>query len=330
MRLALIILILLIPVLVNSTPQFAQVPFRNQDLEQFRELRKILTHSWTIPGLNDQFVPQGIEVVPNTPYLLLSGYVAENYSRHLFFADRRTQVTQKFAVVVLVHKDTGAALRWARLISASGTTLRWHAGGIAVVGSYIYIPTRGALAVFRLSPLLESSEFQVDLILESRVSEITTRGSFASSWGDLVIIGDFQVGRSDINPQAFGLRIDRGQKRFSTILEFDIPLQTQGIAISDQGLLAVSQSYGRHPSLISIYRIPEDIVTRIERIEIASIKASVQDFPLIQHLKAPPGSEGLVWIDQNTLAIVFEGGALPYRNRWSTLEDRVLFLKVSY
>ncbi|MCD8481298.1 MAG: hypothetical protein LR015_00640 [Verrucomicrobia bacterium] len=48
----------------------------------------------------------------------------------------------------------------------------------------------------------------------------------------------------------------------------------------------------------------------------------ISEFQPLRTIMAPPGSEGLIWIS-NQLAVVFEGGALPYRERWNSIEDRV-------
>ena len=108
--------------------------------------------------------------------------------------------------------------------------------------------------------------------------------------------------------------------------------RAQGIAVGDDGVVALSLSYGNADSEIAFYRLgdSQSLLQGPGRTALPD-GASVRSWTLSEAnrvgpvLRAPPGSEGVTWIN-GRLAVVFEGGAYPYRTRWARLEDRVLVL----
>lgn len=309
--------------------------FRNQDLEKFPAFQKRVTRSFTVPGLAAGFVPQGIAPIEGHPKVLLSGYVAG----------------EKSAVVILIDENTGQPIRVGRLTSGGNFKNR-HAGGLVVAGDYFWIPGNGVLLRFPLGQLLaEDSPDCVNVEMDARLEDIESRGSYLAMWGDYMVVGDFGSNRDAHLPVCHHRSPGNRQLRYRSI-GFKMNTETvmpaninrpsfiihhgehvQGIAIRDDGLVLLSRSWGDNPSRLELYRIP---------IEGTGIKAnttspyaagndrgdfipsvSLSEANHLETILAPPGSEGII-VMGNRATTVFEGGAYDYRDRWKTLEDRVI------
>ena len=236
-----------------------------------------------------------------------------------------------------------------------------HAGGIHVDDGSIWVPSENKLYRFSLSQLWGAAGTIIDL-KPAKVLTIDSKGSFVSGMGEHLLVGEFIKERKQVpayhqspsgrhhawtavyNTNRLIHEPERNpfitSKDGTKLIRPDGVLhhrqKVQGIAMREDGWIALSISYGNTDSKIAFYRVPFDMNhpdTWPDRTSLPS-GYSIPSFTLSSEnheftLKAPAGSEELVWLRDNLLAIAFEGGAYPYRTRWDRLEDRTLILDLT-
>lgn len=358
--------------LADAPGLLSVTPFRNQELEAYDKLKSMVVSGWTIPGLGAYFVPQGVDWVDapqdegsfgDGKFLILSGYIGEEFNNPRLNRAQRLQVTQQRSAVILVNAETGEPVSAARLLYRNGNPMRLHAGGIAVWNRSFWIPGPHVLYRFDLNELFQKPGEVITLQPTGPAVHVASRGSFVSVSGDSLLVGDFLLDREEnpayrqspvegVQHQAWtavylldpetGALVDNGRYKTANDREVLIPhavihhrLQAQGIAVREDGLLALSVSYGNRDSRIAFYRpyhenrpleLPAPSTTALpDGTQVPSWTLHEGNWK--ETITAPPGSEGLAWSGAR-LAIAFEGGAYPYRLRWTRLEDRVLILDV--
>lgn len=96
--------------------------------------------------------------------------------------------------------------------------------------------------------------------------------------------------------------------------------------------LAVSTSYGPHPSQFTFYACPS--ATELRRVGLpcgATTSVALADAEPLATLVLPAGAQDLDWNGEHLL-VTFEGGARRYRERWrarsALVEDRCLILQL--
>ncbi|MDD6840266.1 MAG: hypothetical protein PUD65_03000, partial [Spirochaetales bacterium] len=91
----------------------------------------------TIPGLSDDFVPQGVTVTDDGT-ILICGYSSSNNPSRIY-----SIVDGKESVVYLENED--------------GTLYKGHAGGITSSGDYVYISNASKIFILRLKDVLSTT-----------------------------------------------------------------------------------------------------------------------------------------------------------------------------
>ena len=92
----------------------------------------------TIPGLSDDFVPQGVTVTDDGTILICGYSSSDNPSRIYAIGDGKERV------VYLENED--------------GTLYKGHAGGITSSGEYVYISNASKIFILRLKDVLSSHD----------------------------------------------------------------------------------------------------------------------------------------------------------------------------
>jgi len=347
------------------------IPFRNQNLEGYPDFAA-LAHkdsSKTIPGLSANFVPQGICWIPDSDQVLISGYQGLTFKQEWQaisqrpFIKQAARVDEKASVVILLRN--GVPKRIAYLADENGDRMSRHAGGIAVWNGSFWIPGNYRLYRFPLKSLLDGDEDVVTVKSDHAHMPVDSTGSFISAYGDDLLIGDF--GREGSHPTpshhrsamtqhlawTAAYRMDKAtnlpistnryllldtEGQSHDVLTPDYVLHhrqlVQGIAVRNDGLIALSLSYGDTDSKIAFYRIDNtgDASSAPSQTRLPN-GSTIPSWTLSEGnwtgttIKAPPGSEGLAW-NGKQLAIAFEGGAYPYRERWTKIEDRIILLNI--
>lgn len=283
-----------------------------------RSLYSFLEHGQdtgiVVPGLQQNFVPQGIAYWPDRNCFLLSGYFAP--------------VSQQLSSVVLaVDRKSGTMVGEYTLETEEGRAYIGHFSGLAVgerdlfvTGSYcLYrIPLREFTRVGRKGSLQVAQELPVSTAAASCVyaNGILWVGEHyhAKAYplkGEHVMRGnDGQI----YSAWLIGYRITK-QGELAPCAVYSIPDRIQGVAVSEDGKVVLSQSYGRtNPSAILIFQNP-----RVRQPD-AWVQADGVQVPLwfldsingVEDLAAPPMAEGCCYVD-GCVYVIFESAAYYYR-----------------
>lgn len=211
----------------------------------YRDFYKRAEPSFTIPGLGDGFVPQGVTEVGES--ILVSGYMTK---------DRPSRI---YAV-------KNGKSSYAEILNADGTPYKGHGGGIDTYGDRAFLAGDGALEILSLSDVLDGD------------GKATVKGSFDPgldpAWctvsGECIFMGSFAYNKVDnYKPEEKEtFTTPTGEKNVSLIKCFALdstapnginptPMyaisageKVQGLAFADENTLILSTSYGLTSSLL--------------------------------------------------------------------------------
>jgi len=293
--------------------------------EAYKEFFKEFSADFTIPGLFEGIIPQGICYIGKLNLYAVSGYYEDGAFP---------------SMIMLVDGETGKFTKAFPLKNVDGKDYFGHAGGLASSEDYVYITSENACYVFEADKLkdLKNGEY---LSFESNF-RLNTAGSFACYNDGVLWTGDFIESSDKARENARKVTTLGSGETFYAYCEgyvlkdglpdvkklnsenngyipdymIAIPEQIQGMAFTNSGKLIFSTSYGRkNDSLIYVY----DDVLISERVGVYTVDGTEIDLLacssdlLKETIIAPPMAEGIVQGDKGQL-IIFESGAEKYRN----------------
>ncbi len=292
--------------------------------EQYKNFNKSFSPDFTVPGLLEGVIPQGLCYDPKEDNFVISGYYEnEEYP----------------SVIMIVDGKSSKMTAYHPLKNMDGTDYIGHAGGIAASNGYIFISSDSECYVFSLEALQNTESGQA--IQFTSKFRLWTKGSFAGISDGILWFGDFI--ESDDKAKQGAERIttlDSGETFYAycegyTLEEglpsvkkinsssngyipdyfLAIPEQVQGMAVTKTDKLVFTSSYGRkNDSYIYIF---EDVFLS-EKTETITIDEQSVDLYACssQHLSekiiAPPMIEGIT-TKNGELCTIFESGAAKYR-----------------
>lgn len=219
--------------------------------------------AFVIPGLNDDFVPQGFCYDENETQYLISGYNSQGKASSIY--------------VVNDEKDEEQTpTKRVSLAKADGKAFTGHAGGVAINGDYVYLANGQYIYVFLYSDIKQAKNGDKVCIIGSKPIKSSSgddavSASFVHTCGDKLYVGEFHDGgKYKVNP-AHKETTPTGEKRNALMLEYDlnvadseygiakkpncvfaIPNKVQGVCV-DGDKIYLSTSYGLSFSQIFKY-----------------------------------------------------------------------------
>jgi hypothetical protein len=304
------------------------------------DLDALLVGSFTIPGLDTDYVPQGVCWMPGGELIALTFHMPDKSAA---------------SKLVLVELRSGRGVHAFDLADEFDAPYTGHAGGVAVHVGFVWVASGGRARRHSLDDVLAA---RTDRLVAAEGFDADARCSYASSDGTHLWLGDFALARSAAYPTvvhhaaragalpawAAGYSIDRdGTPTNRRQYEVDGRVthapdrvvftgeKVQGFAVCGD-TLAVSTSYGPHPSQLTFYAWPSATDVRYVGLPRgATTGVDVADAEPFATLELPAGAQGLDWNGEHLL-VTFEGGARRYRERWrargALVEDRCLILRV--
>lgn len=252
---------------------------------------------FTIPGLNDGFVPQGIHYIAEEDAFLVTGYQQDRSDSRVYYLDASRKVTT-----------------WAGMKEMDGSTYTGHTGGIALFGEYVYITNDSTLDVFLLSDLTDGDGVM------TKIGEITAYidPAYCSVEGDYLIAGSFHRDAAGATPGSYLTDTPAGDRNSATAVVFKLDeaspfgvdptpvavlsttAQVQGLCLTDDGDVIISTSWGFAHSYLYVYdgdkiTCDETPYTVTEGVDVPLYY--LDSASLTQTIKAPPMSEEIVWLD---------------------------------
>ena len=295
-----------------------------QENEDYTEFLNEFSSDFTIPGLLEGVIPQGI-----CYNALLNSYIISNYYEDEAYP----------SVITIVSAKTGKFEKALFLQYDDGTDYKGHAGGIACSDDYIFISSDGQCFTISLEAVIKTENYG-SVNFESNF-KLNTKGSFAAFYDDVLWFGDFIESDKKEREKATlvktldsgetfyafceGYILENGLPKFKSINSMQngyvpdyyiaIPEQVQGMAFSKTGNIIFSTSYGRkNNSHLYIY---EDVLIS-ERVGTVDIDGNIINLlacsneNLLKAITALPMSEGMTQ-SKYGVTLVFESGAEKYR-----------------
>lgn len=295
------------------------------EIEDYKNFFKEFKADFTIPGLFEGIIPQGICYIGELDAFAISGY----YEETLFPS-----------MLMLVNAETGKFTKAFPLQNVDGNDFSGHAGGLTVSEDYIYITSESTCYICEINSLKnlkngEKLKFQSNF-------KLNTFGSFACYDNGVLWTGDFIESSDKDREKARKITTLGSGETFYAYCEgyilkdglpdvkkinsettgyipdflLAIPEQVQGMSFTHSGKIIFSTSYGRkNNSKIYVYDdvlLTEKVGTyKIEETEIDLLACS-SDL-LKETIIAPPMAEGITQGEKGQY-IIFESGAEKYRN----------------
>ena len=297
-------------------------------LSSYKKFAACATSEFTVPGLNQSIVPQGMDYWEEMGWMLISGYCSDE-----------SKNGGKGSALFAVDMNSGMMVAEYYLKNIDGTYHTSHAGGVAVTKKNVFIANGSTLYRIPLTELLKQCG---DITIAEEI-KVPTRASLANCSGGILWVGDFQYGSSYPTDEFRHMKNRRGAMYFAWTVGYrldettenelsaaamsggdfatpDIILSTteriQGMAyLPEVGQIALSQSYGRtNASTLFFYEDPMgDEPHTTVTLNGVSVPVWFLDSKLnVKEMPAIPMSEGIANVN-GKLYVLFESGAEKYR-----------------
>ncbi len=213
------------------------------------------TQAFVIPGLNDDFVPQGFCYDEVETQYLISGYDSTGDSSSIY--------------VVNDEKDEAkVATKRVRLAKSNGDKFTGHAGGVALNGDYVYLANGQRIYVFSYDEIKNAkNNATVKFIAYKKIQaqdneNDSVSASFVHTYNGKLYVGEFHDGGKYKADPSHRVTTNAGDTRHALMLEYDlnvtdsqygiatnptrvfaIPNKVQGVCV-DGDTIYCSTSYG--------------------------------------------------------------------------------------
>lgn len=284
-----------------------------------------------IPGLSENFIPQGVCFVEELDLYAVSGYVKGEESR-----------------IYLVSKDN----KWCKKLYLKD--YKEHAGGIASNKKDLWVSSGGneekGGKIYHISTDVLKNAKDGDSVSFDGSFEVFSRASALYANDEMLFVAEFyeykdypvnkahyfQKNHAIASGYKLPLTVDySSNQRPVPDVVLSIPDKVQGMAITDSKNVIFSTSYGRkNDSVLYTY-------ADLEKWEKASVTLDEREVPLyiankesfVSKVKMPTLMEGLDCYD-GSLYVIFESGAKNYSNAkeiistvWKTDIEKALMEK---
>ena len=261
--------------------------------------------AFEIPGLRDNFVPQGFHYDKDNDRFLISGYSSKKAASSVY----------------LVDASTGEEIGCVKLLKKNGEAFTGHAGGVALFGNYLYIAGSGSKCVFvyDYSQVLSCKSGEAVKCLGSFYfkgsDDDYVKASFVSVEGNRLIVGEFFSEPDYPTLDSHKTVTLSGEKHGGVAIEYSLsesaefgidPVPTRAYSIRDKvqgitfdgGKIYLSTSLGFKHSYI--YEYSEAKAAKNGEIVLAGCSLPLYELDgtsLENTYKAPPMAEEIVFKD---------------------------------
>lgn len=273
-----------------------------------------------IPGLDEDFVPQGICFVEALNSFAVSGYSSAG-----------GEGDEALSRIYLINNDT-KAVKKLLLSKPDGTGFDYHAGGIASSGNDVWVASggsekKGGYAYHITADVLAQAADGARVRFDGRF-QTEAKASYMYCDGEMLWIGEFYNKDNPVNPDhAYGrnsaiccgymlpVNVDyTAETKLVPDVVLSIPDQVQGMSVTDNGEVVFSTSYGRRNN--SVMHIYSDYKSwKTDTAEVFGTKDiplyTADSDSLITKITMPTLMEAFDYYD-GRLYLIFESGAKTY------------------
>ncbi len=273
-----------------------------------------------IPGLKEEYVPQGLGYISSEDWFVVSSYYSKGPS-----------------ILSFLNGTTGEFIKSVIVLNEDGSNYTGHAGGVAVSKSNLWISSGSYLRKISLEKILSSKDGE-EIRIESKFNA-GTNASFAAYKNGVIWSGEFYRFDNYLTDPTHYQKIETGERNNAWITGFkldettdelinsipidasipvtpdyiiSVPDIVQGVAFLDNGKIALSKSYGRaNDSVIQIYGFDSASTADVD-IKGKSVPLWVlSNLNLERELLVLPMSEGIIQKD-DYFYILYESAAKKY------------------
>ncbi|MCR8643839.1 hypothetical protein NV379_14380 [Paenibacillus sp. N1-5-1-14] len=291
-----------------------------------------------VPGLLQDYIPQGIAYMQEQDWILVSYYRED----------------ENPSLLVVIDAQTGKHLKSLQLFQANKEPYKEHAGGVTVSKKYVWISSNSNMYYLKKEDLVQAEP--IGKLYMAGHFKTDVRASFTTYSDGVLWAGEFANGTADYPTDlSHHITSDRDQTTYLAWAEgfqldeqtdlptnqassagitvpsyaLAIPNRIQGMTVRHDQLI-LSESFGRNTegSLI----IHKNILREKPHKE---VDFSGNKVPLwfldssnrVTTISGPPMTEGIV-DNKNTLYVLFESGANKFRSSGSYPLDRIYTLEL--
>ncbi|MBQ2945059.1 MAG: hypothetical protein IJD95_00660 [Clostridia bacterium] len=272
--------------------------------------------AFVIPGLSDNFVPQGFHYDAEKGYFIISGYDSKDNASPIY----------------LVDKQSGETVKRVELYKENGEIFTGHSGGVALFGDNLYVAGGGSKCIFVFSykEVLENDKATCKGKFMLKASEADSMSaSFVTVSGNRLVVGEYRGEPQYTTPESHYFTTASGEFHGALALEFNLsdefeygidPEPSRAYTIRDKvqgleianGKIYLSTSWGISHSVI--YEYDESKLVNEGTVNIIGKTLplySLDSVSLLNEYTVAPMSEELVMLD-GKLYIMCESACNKY------------------
>ncbi len=271
---------------------------------------KAASTGFVLPGLEQYFVPQGMDRWDEAGVFLISGY---------FNPTTYSSASVLLAVDATTGQYTG---EWV-IKNKNGSAHTGHDGGVAVTADDIYLSTSSKL--YRISlEQLKTVGNHGDLKIEEEIS-VPVRASYCNYSNGYLFVGEFSINgnasytitgheHGDYYAWTVAYRLGSdGRPEKNPAFVISTPERIQGFCMTDDGRIFMTRSYGRtNDSYLYITSSSPLSGSPAGTVKINKVDVPIYETGSFSSVKTVPMAEGCTWRDGKAW-IIFESGAYYYR-----------------
>ena len=265
----------------------------------YKDYYSNLTKLCKNPGLNEDYIPQGITFFDNK--IITVGYMNNQTNSRIYVIDSKTNEEKHFKLI------------------SNGKDFLGHTGGIQYLNGFLYLADEGTgIYKIPINSLNKNSSTTIDIGTPTKVN---SNSSFVFGRDNYLYVGEFHRNTDyectniiEHNGKINYAIVEKyNVNDFTTPVEiYSIPDQIQGFCIKTDGTIILSSSWGISSSKFYIYE-PESVIKT--RQSYNNSKVFFLDEPT-KTIKAPAMSEDLDIIFENdnseTILTMFESASNKY------------------
>lgn len=304
-------LFIILPVVLVLLASAVLIYYFGATYPEYEQTKQV---EFSIPGLNEKFIPQGFNYDEETDTYLISGYMADYSASRIY----------------RVKGDTKSDLGYVNL-KVGETLHKGHMGGITSFGNNVWVASSGK--VYRANKteiLLGESGSSVSAIDNF---DPNNNSSFITAFEGKLWVGEFYRSGNYETDESHYLKIDDNVTNKALAFCFDIdesaefgiasttptmalslPNQIQGFAFTSDGKVITSSSYSIPDSQIAVYKdvFTSDYLTQMtvngNTLPVYVLKKE----NLVKNITAPAMSEEIV-VKNNRIFILYESACSKYK-----------------
>lgn len=265
----------------------------------YKDYYSNLTKLCKNPGLNEDYIPQGITFFDNK--IITVGYMKNQTNSRIYVIDSKTNEEKHFKLI------------------SNGKDFLGHTGGIQYLNGFLYLADEGTgIYKIPINSLNKNSSTTIDIGTPTKVN---SNSSFVFGRDNYLYVGEFHRNTDyectniiEHNGKINYAIVEKyNVNDFTTPVEiYSIPDQIQGFCIKDDGTIILSSSWGISSSKFYIYE-PESVMKT--RQSYNNSEVFFLDEPT-KTIKAPAMSEDLDIFFENdnseTILTIFESASNKY------------------